>query len=90
MTATVVGVLTGVVVIAVEYLVEELLHEVREASPRVIAVALVAGAEVAALLVYFGGGRSKAQVTGLSGCPIADPIYLLLDNGKPVLASIGT
>jgi CIC family chloride channel protein len=59
--ATVVGVLTGVVVIAVEYLVEELLHAVREASPWVIALALVGGAVGAALLVYFVGGRSSSS-----------------------------
>jgi len=59
--ATVVGVLTGVVVIGVEYLVEELLHAVREASPWAIALALVGGAVAAALLVYFVGGRSSSS-----------------------------
>ena len=58
--ATVVGVLTGVVVIAVERLVEGLLHEVREADPWIIVVALIAGAVAAALLVQFLGGRSSS------------------------------
>lgn len=60
LTATVVGILTGVVVIAIEHLVEELLHHVREASPGVIALALVIGAVLGALLVRYLGGRSSS------------------------------
>ncbi len=56
--ASVVGVLTGLVVIAIEHLVEDLLHEVEKGDPWVIALVLVAGAVVAALLVQFLGGRS--------------------------------
>lgn len=58
--ATVVGIFTGVVVIAIEHAVEDLLHEVQKGSPWVIALVLVAGAVVAALLVQFLGGRSSS------------------------------
>jgi CIC family chloride channel protein len=58
--ATAVGVLTGVVVIGVEHLVEEILHEVEKAEPWVIAAVLTAGALLAALLAYFLGGRSSS------------------------------
>ena len=58
--STVVGVLTAIVVIAIEHIVEDLLHEVQEADPWVIAGVLVAGAVVAALLVRYLGGRSSS------------------------------
>lgn len=58
--ATVVGVLTGVVVIGVEHLVEEILHEVQEAEPWTVALVLTGGALLAALLVHFLGGRSSS------------------------------
>ncbi len=61
LVATVVGALTGVVVIGIEHLVEDVLHEVRELDPWGIALALVAGAAVAALLVQFLGGRSSSS-----------------------------
>jgi H+/Cl- antiporter ClcA len=59
-SATVIGVLTGVVVIGVEHLVEEILHEIQEAEPRVIGIALTIGALLAALLVRYLGGRSSS------------------------------
>ena len=59
-SATTVGILTGVVVIGIEELVEDILHEVQEADPWVIAVVLILGALLAALLVYFIGGRSSS------------------------------
>lgn len=59
-SATVVGVLTGAVVIGVEHLVEDILHEVQEAEPGVIAAVLVIGAVLAALLAWFLGGRSSS------------------------------
>ncbi len=59
-SATVIGVLTGVVVIGVEHLVEDILHEVQEAEPWVIAVVLAIGAVLAALLAYYLGGRSSS------------------------------
>ena len=59
-SATIVGVLTGVVVVGVEHLVEDILHEVQEADPWVIAGVLVFGALLAALLVHFLGGRSAS------------------------------
>lgn len=58
--AALVGALTGLVAIGVEYLVEVILHEVREASPAAIAVALVVGAVAGALLVATLGGRSSS------------------------------
>jgi CIC family chloride channel protein len=59
-SATVIGVLTGVVVIGVEHLVEEILHEIQEAEPWVIGIALMIGALLAALLVRYLGGRSSS------------------------------
>ena len=59
-SATVVGVLTGVVVIGIEHLVEDILHEVQELEPWVIAVVLVIGALLAALLAWYLGGRSSS------------------------------
>ena len=61
LVATLVGVVTGAVVIGIEHLVEEVLHEVRELEPWGIALALVVGAAVAALLVQFLGGRSSSS-----------------------------
>jgi CIC family chloride channel protein len=61
LVATLVGVVTGAVVIGIEHLVEDILHEVRELEPWGIALALVAGAVVAALLVQFLGGRSSSS-----------------------------
>ena len=60
LVATIVGVLTGLVVIGIEHLVEDILHEVREASPWVIGTVLVVGALAAALLAYSLGGRSSS------------------------------
>ena len=59
--ATLVGVVTGAVVIGIEHLVEDILHEVRELEPWAIALALVVGAVVAALLVQFLGGQSSSS-----------------------------
>lgn len=61
LVATLVGVVTGAVVIGIEHLVEDILHEVRELEPWAIALALVAGATIAALLVQFLGGRSSSS-----------------------------
>lgn len=58
--STVVGVLTAIVVIAIEHIVEDLLHKVQEADPWVIAGILVVGAVTAALLVRYLGGRSSS------------------------------
>lgn len=58
--STVVGVLTAIVVIAIEHIVEDLLHRVQEANPWVIAGVLVVGAVTAALLVRYLGGRSSS------------------------------
>jgi hypothetical protein len=58
--ATVVGILTGAVVIAIERAVEDLLHEVQKGSPWVIALVLIAGAVTAALLAQTLGGRSSS------------------------------
>lgn len=59
-SATVVGVLTGVVVIGIEHVVEDILHEVQETEPWVIAVVLVLGALLAALFARYLGGRSSS------------------------------
>lgn len=61
LVATLVGVVTGAVVIGIEHLVEDILHEVRELEPWGIALALVIGATGTALLVQFFGGRSSSS-----------------------------
>jgi CIC family chloride channel protein len=73
-SATVIGVLTGVVVIGVEHLVEEILHEIQEAEPWVIGIALIIGALLAALLVrYLGGGSSSTTETYVEKFHEEDP-----------------
>ncbi len=59
-----VGVSTGLVVLVLEHLVEDVLHEIFEAPVWVPAVAVVAGALATAILVQFlaGGTSSSTEV----------------------------
>jgi len=59
--ATVIGVSTGLVVLALEHLVEDLLHEIFEAPVWVPALTVVIGALATAVLVHWVGGRSSAS-----------------------------
>ncbi|MFW2382903.1 MAG: chloride channel protein [Acidimicrobiales bacterium] len=59
--SAVVGVSTGLVVLAVEHLVEDVLHEIDEAPLWVPAAAVVLGALVTAALVHFVAGGSSAS-----------------------------
>jgi CIC family chloride channel protein len=58
--STVVGVSTGLVVLALEHLVDDLLHEILEAPVWVPAVTVAVGAIITAVLVHFVGGGSSA------------------------------
>ena len=58
--ASVVGVTTGLVVLALEHLVEDVLHEIDEAPVWVPGVVVVIGALATAALIQFVGGRSSA------------------------------
>jgi H+/Cl- antiporter ClcA len=58
--ASVIGLVTGVVVLALEHLVDDVLREIFEAPVWVPAVTVVAGTAVAAVLVQTLGGRSPA------------------------------
>lgn len=60
LVATIIGVLTGALVIAIEHIVDDLVKEVREQEPWIIGVILTVGAVGAALLVHFLGGRSSS------------------------------
>jgi len=59
--ATVIGVSTGLAVLALEHLVEDLLHEIFEAPVWVPALTVVIGALATAVLVHWVGGRSSAS-----------------------------
>jgi CIC family chloride channel protein len=92
--STLVGVLTAVVVIAIEHVVEDLLHRVQEADPWMIAVILVVGAVVAALLVRYLGGRSSSTTETYveefhDGQPPLEPRYAPGRLGASV-ASLGS
>lgn len=58
--ASVVGVSTGLVVLALEHLVEDVLHRIDEAAVWVPGVVVVIGALATAALIHFVGGRSSA------------------------------
>jgi CIC family chloride channel protein len=59
--ASVVGVATGLVVLALEHLVDDLLHEIFEAPVWVPAVTVVVGAAATAVVVrFFAGGSSSS------------------------------
>ena len=92
--STLVGVLTAIVVIAVEHLVEDLLHRVQEADPWMIAGVLVVGAVAAALLVRYLGGRSSSTTETYveefhDGQPPLEPCYAPGRLGASV-ASLGS
>ena len=59
--ATAIGVVTGVFVLALEHLVEELVHVVFEAEVWVPAVVVTAGSIVTAIVIRYVGGRSTAS-----------------------------
>ena len=58
--ATIVGISTGLVVLALERLVDDVLHEIFEAPVWVPALAVVVGALATAALVHFFGGDKSA------------------------------
>lgn len=89
--STLVGVLTAIVVIAIEHLVEDLLHEVQEADPWVIAGVLVVGAVTAALLIRYLGGRSSSTTeTYVEKFHDDDPPLELRDAPGRLGASVAT
>ena len=59
--ATGIGIATGLVVLALEHAVEDVIHELVEADVWVPAVVLVAGAVVTAIIIRYVGGRSSAS-----------------------------
>jgi len=59
--ATVIGVVTGLVVLALEHLVEDVIHEIFEAPIWVPAVVVFVGAGATALVTRSVGGRSTAS-----------------------------
>ena len=59
--ATAIGVATGLVVLALEHLVEDVIHEIFEAPIWVPAVVVFAGAGVTAIVTRVVGGRSTAS-----------------------------
>ncbi len=59
--STVIGVVTGLVVLALEHLVDEVLHEVFEAPVWVPGVVVFAGVVATALVTRFIGGKSTAS-----------------------------
>jgi CIC family chloride channel protein len=59
--STVIGVVTGLVVLALEHLVDEVLHEVFEAPVWVPGVVVFAGVVATALVTRFVGGKSTAS-----------------------------
>jgi CIC family chloride channel protein len=59
--ATVIGVVTGLVVLALEHAVDDVIHELFEAPIWVPAVAVFAGAIITAVLIRYIGGRSTAS-----------------------------
>jgi len=58
--ATAIGIVTGLVVLALEHLIDELLHELVEAPAWVPAAVLIAGAVVTAIVVHYLGGGSSS------------------------------
>ncbi len=59
--ATAIGIVTGLVVLALEHLVDDVLHEVFEAVVWVPAVVVFAGAVITAIVIRYPGGRSSAS-----------------------------
>ena len=59
--STVIGVVTGLVVLALEHLVDEVLHEVFEAPVWVPGLVIFVGVVVTALVTRFVGGKSTAS-----------------------------
>ncbi len=59
--ATAIGIATGLVVLALEHLVDDVLHEVFEAEVWVPAVIVFAGAVITAIVIRYTGGRSSAS-----------------------------
>lgn len=59
--AAAIGVVTGLVVLALEHAVDDVIHELFEAEVWVPAVALFGGAIVTAVLIRYAGGRSTAS-----------------------------
>jgi CIC family chloride channel protein len=57
LAATVIGIVTGLAVLALEHLVEDVLHEVFEAPVWVPAVVVFAGAVITAVVIRYLGGR---------------------------------
>lgn len=57
LAATAIGIVTGLVVLALEHLVDDVLHEVFEADVWVRAVVVFAGAVVTAVVIRYLGGR---------------------------------
>jgi H+/Cl- antiporter ClcA len=61
LAAVVIGIMTGLVVLALEHLVDDLIHEVFEAPVWVPAVVVVAGAVLTAVVIRYVGGRTTAS-----------------------------
>lgn len=60
LAATVIGIVTGLVVLLLEHTVDDVIHELFEAPVWVPAAALLAGAIATALIIRYFGGRSSA------------------------------
>lgn len=58
--ATVIGIVTGLVVLLLEHTVDDVIHELFEAPVWVPAAALLAGAIATAVIIRYFGGRSSA------------------------------
>ena len=61
LAATVIGIITGLVVLLLEHTVDDVIHKLFEAPAWVPAVALLVGAIVTAVIVHYIGGRSSAS-----------------------------
>jgi CIC family chloride channel protein len=60
LAATVIGIVTGLVVLLLEHTVDDVIHELFEAPVWVPAAALLAGAIATAVIIRYFGGRSSA------------------------------